>query len=179
MFCRLAAWQISSISGSLIWKLLSHINFKLYFLHVHAKGKKGTLQFYWVEANSEIQFFLFKNRFICLCGWVLYLDVSLHDKRASDPIPDGWEAQVFWELNSAPPEKQPVLLTTEQPLQPQFLLLTIKFTAVTYFKDHSNKLQGHFLYCPLLLKLGGKDDLQVKQSLNQNTFYYALLATIT
>jgi hypothetical protein len=45
--------------------------------------------------------------------------LQTHQKRASDPITDGCEPPcVYWDLNSGPLEKQPVLLTTELPLQP-------------------------------------------------------------
>ena len=47
--------------------------------------------------------------------------LQTHQKRASAPTIDGWEAPCgFWELNSGPLEEQPVLLTAEPSLQPQY-----------------------------------------------------------
>ena len=46
-------------------------------------------------------------------------------KRASDPIIDGSESLCScWELNSGPPEEEPVLLTAEPTLQPEATLST-------------------------------------------------------
>jgi hypothetical protein len=47
-----------------------------------------------------------------------------HQKRAPDFIIDGYEAPCgFWELNSGPLGKQPVLLTAEPSLQPNKVVL--------------------------------------------------------
>ena len=54
-----------------------------------------------------------------LCMGVHCCCLQTHQKRASDPITDGYEPPCgCWELNSGPLEEQSVLLTTESSLQP-------------------------------------------------------------
>jgi hypothetical protein len=62
--------------------------------------------------------FSFKDLLI-LFMWVHSSCLQTHQKRASGPITDGCEPPCgCWELNSGPLEEQPVLLTSEQCLQP-------------------------------------------------------------
>jgi len=65
---------------------------------------------------SPLSLSLLKDLFIvfymrhCSC-------LQTHQKRALDPITDGWEPPCgCWELNSGPLEEQSVLLTTETSL---------------------------------------------------------------
>jgi hypothetical protein len=59
-------------------------------------------------------FFFFKTYYF------MYMStLQTHQKRASDPITDGFEPPCgFWELNSELLEEQLVLVTTEPSLQP-------------------------------------------------------------
>jgi hypothetical protein len=58
------------------------------------------------------------SRFI-LFIWIHCSCLQTHQKRASDPITDGYEPPCgCWELNSGPLEEQSVLLTAEPSLQP-------------------------------------------------------------
>jgi hypothetical protein len=57
---------------------------------------------------------------LILCIWVHCSCLQTHQKRASDPITDGYEPPCgSCELNLGPLEEQSVLLTTEPSLQPQ------------------------------------------------------------
>jgi hypothetical protein len=48
----------------------------------------------------------------------------MHQKRASDPITDGYEPPCgCWELNSRPQEEESLLLTIEPSLQPGLVYL--------------------------------------------------------
>jgi hypothetical protein len=54
----------------------------------------------------------------------LSLSSDTHQKRASDPIIDGYEPPCgCWELNSGPLEEQSLLLTVEPSLQPLDFIL--------------------------------------------------------
>jgi hypothetical protein len=64
--------------------------------------------------KKKIYLFIFYICVQCSC-------LQPHQKRASDPITDGYEPPCgCWELNSESLEEQSVLLTTELSLQPEF-----------------------------------------------------------
>jgi hypothetical protein len=85
-------------------------------------------------------FFSFFKTFI----YLMYVSTLSHQKKASDPIPDGCEPLCgFWELNSEPLEEQSVLLSAEPSLQPS---LAFSFTRKGYL---------WFLLLLLFCPLGG------------------------
>ena len=60
--------------------------------------------------------------------WVHCCSLQKHLKRTSDPITDVCEPPCgCWELNLAPLEEQPVLLTTEPSLQPSLVHVKSKY----------------------------------------------------
>jgi hypothetical protein len=75
---------------------------------------------HWVNGD-RISSFLFSERFIYYVYSVLSACVPADQKKAPDPITDGYEPPCgCWELNSGPLEEQTVLLTSElSPAQDQ------------------------------------------------------------
>jgi hypothetical protein len=56
-----------------------------------------------------------------------HCSLQTHQKRASDPIIDGCKPPCgCWELNSGPLEEQPVLLTAEPSLQPDYKVFKVQ-----------------------------------------------------
>jgi hypothetical protein len=74
--------------------------------------------------------------------------LQTHQKRALDPIADGYEPPCgYWELNSGPLEEQSVLLITKLSLQPQCkTLLRVKTLSLGKFVV-SKCLWSHYLGC--------------------------------
>ena len=80
---------------------------------------------------------LFVCLFVCSC-------LQTHQKRASDPITDGYESPCgCWELNSGPSEEQSVLLTAEPSLQTFSCLSScFKLIICMCFPEEANPCTG-------------------------------------
>jgi hypothetical protein len=92
-------------------------------LGVLCPGLPGTP---WVYFQCAIWGIVFLKNFY-LCIWV-HCSCQTHQKRASDPITDGFEPPCgCWELNPGPLEEQSVLLAAESSLQAQGYCLLKRF----------------------------------------------------
>ena len=99
--------------------------------------------------KSLFSFCYFKDLFISF----MYLSAPsactpAYQKRASDPITDDCELPFdCWELNSGPLEQQPVLFTTEPPLQPIFSFFFNEKKTETP-QSHLKQCKKWSLHCP-------------------------------
>ena len=100
---------------------------KALWLVLHVKFRKqlflGYCNFIYFFKRCIYLFYVYEYNYSCL---------QTHQKRASEPITDGYELSCgCWELNSGSLEEQSVLLSTEaSSLQPDFTLRFIFFSYV-------------------------------------------------